>query len=150
MLFFTLALPKRCLLPYLRPISITQIYRLLLLITGCIQSWKTWKTHEIPFFFSRHGKVMEIDSRFWKIHKKSWKLKGILFRNGIISFIQHFNTMIHYVIRSNFGVFHIFLYCDWNLVHGSRRQNRWELVASVGAHGLGTRLFHATKHVKGP
>ena len=28
--------------------------------------------------FSRPGKVMEIDSRFWKIHKKSWKLKGIL------------------------------------------------------------------------
>ena len=32
-------------------------------------------------FFSRPGKVMEIDSRFWKIHKKSWKLKGILSRN---------------------------------------------------------------------
>ena len=36
-----------------------------------------------------------------------------------------------YVIRSNFGVFHIFLYCDWNLVCGSQRQNQREPVASV-------------------
>ena len=55
-----------------------------------------------------------------------------------------------YVIRSNVGVFHIFLYCDWNLVPGSQRHNRRELVASAGAHGLGTYLFHATKHVKDP
>ena len=45
---------------------------------GCIQSLKTWKSHGIPLFFSRPGKVMEIDSRFWKIHKKSWKLKGVV------------------------------------------------------------------------
>ena len=29
-------------------------------------------------FFSRPGEVIQIDSRFWKIHKKSWKLKDIL------------------------------------------------------------------------
>ena len=56
-----------------------------------------------------------------------------------------------YVIRSNFGVFHIFLYCDWNLVSGSQRKKKQrELVASGGGCGLGTCLFHATKHVKGP
>ena len=81
---------------------------------------------------------MEIDSRFWKIHKKSWKLKGTLLRNGTVPFIQHFNTRICYVIRSNFGVLHIFLYCDWNLVLGFQRQDpagalctRRELMASV-------------------
>ena len=37
--------------------------------TGCIQSWKTWKSHGILFSFSRPGKVMEFDSRFWKNHK---------------------------------------------------------------------------------
>ena len=31
---------------------------------------------------------MEIDSRFWKIHKKSWKLKGILSRNGVVPFFH--------------------------------------------------------------
>ena len=36
---------------------------------GCIQSWKTWKSHGIPFFISRPGKVMEIDSRFGKFIK---------------------------------------------------------------------------------
>ena len=35
-------------------------------------------------FFAGPVKVMEIDSRFWKIHKKSWKLKGILSPNGIV------------------------------------------------------------------
>ena len=34
---------------------------------------KSWNS----IIFSRPGKVMEIDSRFWKTHKKSWKLKGI-------------------------------------------------------------------------
>ena len=38
-------------------------------ITGCIHSWKTWKSHGVLFSFSRPGKVMEYDSRFWKIHK---------------------------------------------------------------------------------
>ena len=72
---------------------------------GCIQSWKTWKSHGIPLFFSRPGKVMEIDSRFWKIHKKSWKLKGILSWNGIVlSFIQHFNTRIHFCNQIKFLV----------------------------------------------
>ena len=37
-----------------------------------------------------------------------------------LSFIQHFNARIHLCNRSNFGVFHIFLY--WNLVDGSLRQ----------------------------
>ena len=55
-----------------------------------------------------------------------------------------------YVVIPNVGVFYIFLYCDWNLLSGSQGQNRQELVASVGAHGLGTGLFYATKHVKGP
>ena len=31
---------------------------------------------------------MEIDSRFWKIHKMSWKLKGILSRNGVVPFFH--------------------------------------------------------------
>ena len=37
--------------------------------TGCIQSWKTWKSHGILVFISRPGKVMEIDSRFGKFIK---------------------------------------------------------------------------------
>ena len=37
---------------------------------------------------SKPGKVMKIDSRFWKIHKKSWKLKGILSRNGVVPFFH--------------------------------------------------------------
>ena len=36
-----------------------------------------------------------------------------------------------YVIRSNYCVFHIFQYCDWNLVRGSQRQNQRELIATV-------------------
>ena len=58
--------------------------------SGCItiQSWKTWKSHGISFFISRPGKVMEIDSRLWKIHKKSWKLKGILSRKGAVPFFH--------------------------------------------------------------
>ena len=44
----------------------------------------------------------------------------------------------------------MFLYCDWNFVSGSQRQNQRELVASAGAHGLSICLCHAMKHVKGP
>ena len=39
-------------------------------------------------FFSRPGKVMEIDSRFWKMRLKSWKLKGIFLRNGVVPFFH--------------------------------------------------------------
>ena len=39
-------------------------------------------------FVSKAGKVMEIDSRFWKIHQKSWKLKGILSQNGVVPFFH--------------------------------------------------------------
>ena len=42
---------------------------------GCIQSWKTWKSHGISFSFSRPGKVMEFDSRFWKNHKSHGNYK---------------------------------------------------------------------------
>ena len=43
--------------------------------------------------FSGPGEFMEIDSRFWKIHKKSWKSKGILSQTALfLSYIQHFNT----------------------------------------------------------
>ena len=44
-------------------------------------------------FFSRPGKVMEIDARFWKIHKKSWKLKVILSRKSVVNF---FHTAFQY------------------------------------------------------
>ena len=100
-------------------------------------------------FFSRPGKVMEIESRFWKVHKRSLKLKGILSRNSGVPF---FHPVFQYkdTFRSNFGVFHIFLYCDWNLVSGSQRHNWRVLVVSMGACGLDTCVFHATKHVKGP
>ena len=49
---------------------------------------KSWKNHGIAFFFPGPGKVMKIDSRFWKINKKSWKLKGILSQNGVVPFFQ--------------------------------------------------------------
>ena len=48
---------------------------------------KPRKIMEFHFFF-RPGTVMEIDSRFWKIHKKSWKIKGILSRNGVVPFFH--------------------------------------------------------------
>ena len=47
---------------------------------------------------------MEIDSRFWKIHKKSWKLKGILLQNGVVPFFHpafQYKGVV-YVIGSNF------------------------------------------------
>ena len=93
------------------------------------------------------GKVMEFHFLFSGL-ENPWKLKGILLQNG--SFLSPSISILGYlyVSRSNFGVFHVFLYYDWNLVCGSQRQNR--PVASAGAHGLGTCLFHATKHVKGP
>ena len=89
---------------------------------------------------------MEIDSRFWKIHKMSWKIEGILSRNSVVPF---FHPAFQYKDTLQ-GFFHIFLYCDWNLVSGSQRQNRQELLASAGVCGLGTCLFHAKKHVKSP
>ena len=48
-----------------------------------------------------------------------------------LSFIHHFKSRIYlYVIGSSVVVFHIFLYCDWNLIHGSQKQNRWEILVS--------------------
>ena len=40
---------------------------------------KSWNS----IYFSRPEIVMEIDSRFGEIHKKSWELKGILLRNNV-------------------------------------------------------------------
>ena len=34
------------------------------------------------------GKVMEIGSSFWKIHKRSWKFKGIRSQNGVVPFFH--------------------------------------------------------------
>ena len=116
---------------------------------------------------SNHGKpekVMEFHCLFPGL-EKSWKLT-----TGFGKFIKVMEIKRHplakwccsflsssisvqgyvYVIRSNFGVFHIFMYYDWNLVSGSQRQNRRELVDSVGARDLSTCLCHATKHVEGP
>ena len=33
-------------------------------------------------------RLRETGPRFWKIHKKSWKLKGILSRNGVVPFFH--------------------------------------------------------------
>ena len=95
---------------------------------------------------------MEIDSRFLKNNKKSWKLKRHPLAKWRCSFLSSSISIqgYVYVVRSNFGVFCIFLYCDWNLMRGSQRQNGWELVASAGARGLRTCFFHATRNVKGP
>ena len=95
---------------------------------------------------------MEIDSKFWKIHKKSLEIKRHPLAKRHCSFLSSSISIqgYVYVIRSNFGVFHILLYCDWNLVHGSQRLNWREIVAPVVARDLGTCLFHATKHLKGP
>ena len=98
-------------------------------LSGCIQSWKPWKSHGIPFFISCPGKVMEIDSRFWKIYKKSWKLKESS-RNGAGPFFHQAFQCI-YIIRSNFGVVHILLYCVSGTLRDSQRQNWHELVALV-------------------
>ena len=42
----------------------------------------------LEFHFSRPRKVMDNHSRLWKIQKKSWKLKGILLRNGVVAFFH--------------------------------------------------------------
>ena len=102
------------------------------------------------------GKVMEFHFCFPGL-EKSWKLTP-----GFGKFIKSYgNFKRHplsiqgyiYVIRSNFGVLHIFLYCDWNLVHGSQRQktpNHTSMACCIFPRGLGICLFHATMHVKGP
>ena len=63
-------------------------------------------------FFGIFVKVMEIKGHPLVKLRCSFLLSSILMQGYI------------YVIRSNFGVFHSFLYCDWNLVRGSQRQNR--------------------------
>ena len=45
---------------------------------------KSWNS----IIFSRPGKVLEIDSRLWKILTKSWKFKGILLRNDVVTFFH--------------------------------------------------------------
>ena len=101
---------------------------------------KSWNS-----IFSRPGKVMEIDYRFWKIHKKSWKLKGILSRNSVVSYFHPaFNTGICLCSRiSNFGVFHIFHY---HILFQSTL-NHTGMACLIFPPGPGTCLFHATKHV---
>ena len=58
------------------------------LLQGVSSHEKPGKVMEFHYFLSRPGKVMEIDSGFWKIHKKSWKLKGIFLRNGVVPFFH--------------------------------------------------------------
>ena len=58
-----------------------------ILLQGVSSHGKPGKVMEFHFF-SRPGKVMEIDSRFWKIHKKSWKLKGLLSQNSVVPFFH--------------------------------------------------------------
>ena len=83
-----------------------------------IQSWKTWKSHGIPFSFSRPGKVMEFDSRFWKIHKSHGNYKksscgtvrfGSCFKSCTLTqgygYVQHEN-------RSRFNLCHHILF-NW-------------------------------------
>ena len=55
-----------------------------------------------------HGKVMEIKRHPLAKRHFSFLLSSISIEGYV------------YVIRSNFGVFHSFLYCDWNLVHNSQ------------------------------
>ena len=85
------------------------------------------------------GKAMEFHICFPGL-EKSWKLTPGFgkFIKGHGNFKRHplvkrrcsfFSSSISiqgyvYVIRSNFGVSHIFLYCDWNLVYGSQRQKK--------------------------
>ena len=80
------------------------------------------------------------------------KIKRYLLQKQHCSFLSSSISIQGHVyeIRTNFGVFHIFLYCYWKLVSGSQRQNQHDLLASVEARGLSTCLFHAAKHVKGP
>ena len=121
--------------------------KLLQLHTGYIQSWKTWKSHRIPFYFSRPGKVMEIESRFWKIHKRSWKLKGILLQNGVVPF---FHPAFQYK--------DLFMYSDQILVSStsSSTVTRTLCVVLKGKTGLShlpswpRYMSHVMKHVKGP
>ena len=108
---------------------------------------KSWKSHGIPFF-SRPRKVMEIDSRFWKIHKKSWKLKGILAKWHCSCLSSGISIQGYvYVIRSNFfyvSTSSIIALCSSRLQIIQVWPITSSLVASVRVS------FHATKHVKGP
>ena len=56
---------------------------------------KPGKVMEIIFF----SPGLEIDSRFWKIHKKSWKLKGILSRNGVVHFFHPASIQLYNEIK---------------------------------------------------
>ena len=97
------------------------------------------------------GKVVEFNFLFPGL-EKSWKLtpgfgkfikvmeiKRHPFAKRHCSFLSSSISIQGYVfvIRSNFGVFHVFLYCDWNLVSGSQKQNWRKLVASAGASDHG-------------
>ena len=99
---------------------------------------------ELFFFISRPGKVMEIDSRFWKIHKKSWKLKCILSRNGVVPFFHPAFQYKDTLLKSDQI---LVSYTSSCIATGSQRQNPQELVAPAGACGLCTCRFHATKKV---
>ena len=120
------------------PLTLTRVYPVM---ENLEKSWNSiiffqaWKSH------GNRLQVFENSLKVMEIKRHPFRKQSCLFLSSSIS-IQG--------IRSNFGVFHIFLYCDWNLASGSQRQNRRELMASVEARGLGTCLFHATKHVKGP
>ena len=68
--------------------------------SGCIQSWKTWKSHRISFF-STPEKVMEIG--FGKL-KKVMEIKRhpLTKRRCSFSFIQHFNARIRLCTQIKF------------------------------------------------
>ena len=121
------------------------------ILQGVSSHGKPGKVMEFHFLFPGLEKSWKLTSGFGKFIKVL-EIKRLLFMKQHCSFLSSSISIqgYIYVIRLNFGVFHIFLYCDWNLVSGSQRQNRRELMALVGARDLDTRLFHATKQVKCP
>ena len=57
------------------------------MLHGVFSHGKPPKAMKFHYFFQA-WKVVEIDSRLWKIDKKSWKFKGIHSQNGVVPFFH--------------------------------------------------------------
>ena len=116
---------------------------ILIHLSGCIQSWKTWKSHGISFSFSRPGKVMEFDSKFWKFHKSHGNYKilpgSVLLLNQ--SHQQRDIDMSSMKIEID-SIFVITFCLNWlQIIH--------VMACLILPPCLGTCLFHAISQVKG-
>ena len=104
-----------------------------IIIQGVSSQGKPGKVMEFHLFFPGLEKSWKLTPGFGKFIKVM-EIKRHSLAKWHCSFLSSSISVQGYifVIRSNFGVFHIFLYCDWNLVRGSQRQN-WPVISFLMA-----------------